>query len=66
MLIYGTIPINKQIWHISLEGDQRCNLNKDLIILTKPRKQYNNQTFMEVGMAYCGDLYLASRELVTS
>ena len=66
MLIYGTILINKQTWHSSLECDQTCNLNKDLVILTKPRKQYNNQIFMEVGMAYLGDPYLASRELATS
>jgi hypothetical protein len=26
--------------------------NKDLVMLTKPRKRYNNQTFMEVGMDY--------------
>jgi hypothetical protein len=38
MLIYGTILINKQIWHSSLERDQSCNLNKDLVILTEPRK----------------------------
>jgi hypothetical protein len=52
MLIYGIILINKQTWHSSLERDQTCNLNKDLVILTKPRKQVNKQTFMEVGMAY--------------
>ena len=52
MLIYVNILINKHTWHSSLERDQICNLNKDLIILTKPRKHYNNQTFMEDGMDY--------------
>ena len=26
--------------------------NKDLVMLTKPKKRYNNQIFMEVGMDY--------------
>ena len=34
---------------------------KDLVILTKSRKQYNNQIFMEVDMAYREDPYLASK-----
>ena len=40
--------------------------HKDLVILTKPRTQYDNQIFMDVGMAYWEDPYLASKELVAS
>ena len=40
--------------------------HEDLVILTKPRKQCNKQTFMEVGIAYWEDPYLAPRELVAS
>ncbi len=39
---------------------------KDLIMLTRPKKQCNNQIFMEVDMAYLEDPYVASRELVAS
>jgi hypothetical protein len=66
MVVYGTILINKQIWHSSLERNQTCNNTKDLVTLTKPRKRHNKQTFMEVGMVYWGDPYLAFKELVAS